>query len=742
MEIAVRLVLRLGVVFALVAGTACAELERINRPDPSPAPARETPADPAKSLSPEADTSKPETALSGDDLRVKGLRHTVRGSGKFIGKAPRRALARRGPDGGITLNFVNAEIAEVARAVLGGILSLNYAVDPAIKGAITLQTSRAIPRDAVLGAFENALNVAGAALVPGTDLYRIVPRAKAPTQGAPTTIAGDDAVSTAGYAVRIVPLRFVSAGEMAKILTPLAFKGTIIRVDSTRNLLILGAPAPELRSLEDMIAVFDVDWLAGLSLALVPLDFVNPEVLVKEIQEVLGKEKDDPLTGILRFVPLTRLNAVLVISTQPAYLRRAEDIIAKLDQGGSGTERQLFVYRVQNSDASQLAETLGRLFGATTGTTTTDVRGALAPQLEPARTTIRSGAQPSTQTSSAPSSTASTQSTGSTAASRARTGTTGGAAPRRTTGPGPAFTIDGTDQIRVVADKANNAILVWSTPADYRMVLSVLRKLDQIPLQVLIEATIAEVTLNETLRYGVQWFFRSGDSSAFLTRAGDVGSLSDPSFAAFSGFTYFLNNANVKVILDALESVTDLNVISSPQLMVLDNQTATLQVGDQVPVLTQQLTTAEDSVTNTVEYRDTGIILNVTPRVNVGGLVSMQIEQEASLVSEDVTTEGLESPTFRQRRITSTVAVQSGETVALGGLIQETRDRSESGIPGLRDIPGLGFFFGGKSNENVRTELLVLITPQVVRNQREVRRVTEELRKRLRTVIPLGTKIR
>jgi len=705
---------------------ACAELERAQRGWPD-APAATGDAGERKDSGGGAPREAAAKTPKPEDAKPQGQRHVLRGSGRFLNKVPRRAQAFQGKDGGITLNFVNAEITEVVRAVLGGILNLNFTVDSGVKGSITLQTSRPIPRAAVLAALESALDVAGAAMVPSAGIYRIVPRSKAPRQGGPTTIAGDGPGLRAGFAVRIVPLKFVSAVEMEKILKPLAFKGTIVRVDSTRNLLILAAPAPEIRALEEMITVFDVDWLAGLSLAMIPLEYVNPEVLVKEIAEVLGKDKDNPLKGVLRFVPMTRLNSVLVITTQAAYLRRAEIIIAKLDQGGSGTERQLFVYRVQNTDAGEIASTLGQLFGATRKAPS-DLRGALAPQLDPARVKIK----PYPQTSSTASQPAKPQGQGTAGTPTGRMASAPGKPPPKTAA---AFTIDGADQIRIVADKTNNAILVWATPADYRMVVSVLRKLDQVPLQVLIEATIAEVTLNETLRYGVQWFLRQGNSELTLS-SGTTSSI----LPAFPGFSYFLTGPDVKAIFDALETVTDLNIISSPQLMVLDNQTAELQVGDQVPVLTQSLTTAEGSITESVEYRDSGIILRVTPRVNSGGLVTMRIEQEVSTIVK--TAVPTLTPTIQQRRISSTVAVQSGETVVLGGLIQETRARAESGVPILRDIPILGFFFGGKEDDKKRTELLILITPRAVRSQREVRRVTEELRKRLRAVIPLDMKIR
>lgn len=725
-----KFIIRFCAIAAISSFPACAEFERAQRIGPD-APAARGDGGTREAAGGEAMREAAAKTPKPEDAKSRAPRHVVRGSGRFLNKAPRRARAFEGKGGGITLNFVNAEITEVVRAVLGGILKRNFVVDSAVKGFITLQTSRPIPRAAVLGVLENALDVAGTAMVPSAGIFRIVPRSKAPSQGAPTTIAGDGPGLRAGFAVRIVPLKFVSAAEMAEILKPLAFKGTIVRVDSSRNLLILAAPAPEIRALEDMITVFDVDWLAGLSLAMIPLEYVNPEVLVKEIAEVLGKDKDSPLKGVLRFVPMTRLNAVLVITTQKAYLRRAENIIAKLDQGGSGTERQLFVYRVQNADAGEIANTLGQLFGAT-GRAPSDLRGALAPQLDAARVKIK----PYGQTSSTASQPAQAQ---------GATGTRAGRTPRAARKPSArtaaAFTIDGADQIRIVADKTNNAILVWATPVDYRMVVSVLRKLDQVPLQVLIEATIAEVTLNETLRYGVQWFFKYGNSGLGLNSVATATAASAIA-PTLPGFSYFLTGPNVKAVFDALETVTDLKIISSPQLMVLDNHTAELQVGDQVPVLTQQITSADnpDAITNSFEYRDSGIILRVTPRVNSGGLVTMRIEQEASQIAK--TAEPTLTPTIQQRRFSSTVAVQSGETVVLGGLIQDIRDRKETGIPFLRDIPILGFLFGGKESDKKRTELLVLITPRAVRSQSEMRQVTEELRKRLRAVIPLDMKIR
>ena len=259
------------------------------------------------------------------------------------------------------------------------------------------------------------------------------------------------------------------------------------------------------------------------------------------------------------------------------------------------------------------------------------------------------------------------------------------------------------------------------------MIEATLRQLDILPLQVLIEATIAEVTLNDALDYGLQWFFESGSLSAESTNIFDVVA------AAVPRFNLVLDTSDAKVVLSALSEVTDVEVVSSPQLMVLDNQTARLQVGDQVPILTQSSVSNDDlsaPVVNSISYVDTGVILEVTPRVNASGLVTLDIALDVSDADRTLISD-IDSPTIEQRSIRTTVAVQSGETVALGGLIRERSEESASGIPVLMDIPLLGNLFKATGQDMERTELLVLITPRVVRGAAQARAVTEELRQRL-----------
>ncbi|HMB74801.1 MAG TPA: secretin N-terminal domain-containing protein, partial [Kiloniellaceae bacterium] len=292
--------------------------------------------------------------------------------------------------------------------------------------------------------------------------------------------------------------------------------------------------------------------------------------------------------------------------------------------------------------------------------------------------------------------------------------------------------------IKVIADERNNALVFLATASEFRMIESTLERLDIVPLQVMIEATIAEVGLTDDLEFGLQWFFGNSDLSGSFTTS-PLTALSPPA----AGFNFLLDSGNAKVALNALAEITEVNVISSPLLMVLDNQSARLQVGDQVPIATQSsisTTDADAPINNTIEYRDTGVILDVTPRVNASGLVVLDIVQEVSDVTETMTS-GIDSPTIQQRIIESTVAVQSGATIALGGLIRDRQEESESGLPILGDIPILGNLFKTTSDNVRRTELMVLLTPRVVRNQSEAKEVTEELRRRMSTVVPLEQEI-
>jgi general secretion pathway protein D len=288
--------------------------------------------------------------------------------------------------------------------------------------------------------------------------------------------------------------------------------------------------------------------------------------------------------------------------------------------------------------------------------------------------------------------------------------------------------------MRIIANRRNNALMIYATPSEYAVVEGMLRKIDIVPLQVLIEATIAEVDLNDSLQYGTQFFFRATGEHIANT-LGPLGGLPAISALTFpSTLPFFTISKSPNFALSELAAITKVKVLSAPQVMVLDNEPARIQVGQQVPVLTGTATStlaANAPVVNSVDYHSTGVIMQVTPRVNSGGLVSLDIAQEVSAVAAAAANTVQGSPTFNDQIFRTRVAVQDGQTVGMAGLIRDNVTDQNSGIPFLKDIPILGILASTQNNTRMRTELLVLITPHVVHDQRDARALTEDLRNQL-----------
>ena len=677
------------------------------------------------------------------------------GATYFSGRAPLinkkaeiRSEAEMDGDGTVTFNFIDTAITEVVRAILGDLLGVTYVIDAKVQGTITAQSKKGLSRDTVIAVLSDLLSANGAALLYQNGIYRVLPGDKARRGTSPPRLSyvADD--FDPAFSIQVVPLEFVAVSEMTKVLQSLGPADAVLNTDKARNILILGGNGAELSKMLEIVELFDVDWLAGTAFALYQLDVAEAATVVEELEPIFGEGAETPVAGLVRFMPIPRLNTVLAMSPRKKALRDAMDWIRRLDREAASSERSLHVYYVQNGRAENLAEILQQIFDAPT----TQRGSNVAPGRKPTRIASSSSrssnatsaadgpggsnAGPTNQSGQNPTGTARGGSR--TAIERKRSGrstvTKGtGVNPRARTQNRTAG--DGGDQIKIISDDANNALVIMATLNEYRRIESALRKLDVEPLQVVIEATIAEVTLNEELRYGVQWFFQQGNFNFSLSQVA-----SGAAAAIFPGFSgVYQGSSDTRAVINALSSVTDVNVISSPQLMVLDNQTAELQVGDQVPVATQSAVAASDPdapIVNTIEFRDTGVILQVTPRVNASGLVTIDIVQEVSDVI-NTTTSGIDSPTIQQRSIASTVAVQSGETVILGGLIRDTKGITKAGVPILKDLPILGALFRNTSNTDDRTELMVLLTPRVVRNSEDARDVAKDLRRRFRHLAPV-----
>lgn len=636
------------------------------------------------------------------------------GTGTFIRSRPAARTAVTTEDGdGVSLNFVDTDVTEVVATVLGDLLGLNYVIDPNVTGSITVQTNRPLPRDHLLPTLETILALSDAAIIESDGLYKIVPLAAARRAGVPVRTAPRITSLNRGFNVQIVPLQYVPAAEMGKILQPITTKENLLHIDTLRNLLILAGTQNELREMTEMIDIFDVDWMSGMSFALFSLRYANATVVAEELGKIFGQDRQEGLKDLIRLEPIERLNALLMVTQQPIYLTRAQAWIERLDQATDGVERRIFVYFVKNARAESLAAALSEIFSTGGESDTRPVE--LTPGLQPVQIGSPEGGIPSQVDREV--SDAGPQTAPEVQAAPAT--------PRADAG----ISLTENIQAKIIPYIDRNALMILATPRVYQMIEATLQKLDIVPLQVLIEATIFEVTLNDSLQYGVQWFFKHNKGndeliSQFVTSA---------VAPAVPGFSFFFSGSGVDVVLNALSEVTDVKVVASPQLMVLDNQSARIQVGDQVPIATQSAVSITDPgapIINSIQFRDTGVILNVSPRVNEGGLVTLEIMQEVSRAIP-TSTSSLNSPTIQQRSIQSTVAVRSGDTVVLGGLIQDSQTEGVSGVPLLSDIPLLGNLFKTTTKSAFRTELLVLITPTVVRNQFEAAKVTDELRRRM-----------
>lgn len=580
----------------------------------------------------------------------------------------------------VTLNFVNVELQEFVRLVFDEVLKENAIVDPSLTGRITLRTAEPVTRKAALSLIRNVLQLHGATLAKADGAFRVASRGSANEQRTP------------GENIRIVPIRFIKAEQARSALQPFVTSGTEIVANSEGRYLILSGSPADLDPLAQLLETLDVDQMLGLSFALLPLKEAGAGTVASEITQMFGSEGD----GNLKAIAIQRMNAVLLMTRSADALTRAKTWIERLDQSNRDNQ-QVRVFPIQNRRAADIAKILNGMLleqknGTNSETTSASSDSSGTAKIEPASFSSSTGNQ--------------NEAEGNTLLQGA--------------------------QVR--ADTSTNSLVVRARPDSFALIESTIRRLDVLPTQVLIEATIAEVGLNDALRYGVRWYFQQGHHGV---------SLSDGSSGNSSaGFNYVFNVPQGRLVVNALEKVTNLEIISSPALTVLDNETGSLTVGDQVPIATRSarsVTSPEAPVVNDIELKDTGIILKVTPRVNASGLVMLDIAQEVSDVVP-TSTSAIDSPTIRQRKINSSVAVQSGAEIVLGGLISSNRQTGKDGVPILKDIPILGAAFTSNGvKDQRRTELLVIIRPTVIANRVDLYRVTEEIKAGMKGIGRIGT---
>jgi general secretion pathway protein D len=691
------------------------------------------------------------------------------GTGEFVkgvGLAKPKPVAAGA--GTVTFNFENQPVESVVKAILGDLLHENYSIVPGVQGNISFSTSQPVTTDQALPILETMLSWTNNALVHSNGRYVVMPSKEAvPGNLVPSLGASG---LPGGLQARLFPLHFISATEMQKLIKPFARPDATLLADATRNVLVMAGTPTELDNYQRTVATFDVDWLRGMSVGVFALQRAQVKELTPQLDTLFGEKGNTPMAGMLRFIPIERTNSLVVISPQPAYLDEVKTWIDRIDRGG-GNEPQLYVYDVRNVQASDMADYLSDIYGGGSGGGKGGDRGGkVGPGLSSGTlggdsSLGNSGGSGLGSNTGAFGNSSSASSTGmssglstSTGFGSSTTGTSGSTGGLGSSGYGSAggsgdsgdsgqtghHSSATTDEgVRITSVDDNNQLMVRCRPAQWVEIEEAIKRLDTVPLQVQIETRILEVTLNGSFQFGVQWYLEGlvGGTNGSVGQPGNnqqiaLGNGGNVYSPANDSFFYSFVNNNIAVALHAMEISGNTKVLSAPSLVVLNNQKAHIEVGDQIPI-TQTFVNTDANTDNTigqVEYKDTGVILNVRPRVNPGGLVYLNVSQVVSTPGIKDTTTG--NFPIQQREVATQVAVQSGQTVLLGGLIKQDEATTDTGIPGLNHLPVVGRLFGSTSRDRNRTELIVLITPRVITNGDEAKDVTDEYEKKFESLRP------
>jgi len=680
-------------------------------------------------------------AVAGDEDPAGPRAVIRRGSGTVINRSaaasPVPSLAQAS-SGDATFNFEGESLHAVVKAILGDMLGQNYVIAPGVQGTVTLATPKPVSGAQALNLLEMVLGWNNARMVYSGGRYNIV--------AADQALAGTVAPSTApassarGFEVRVVPLQYISAEEMKKVLEPYARPNAIVNVDSGRNVITLGGTRTELENYLRTVEIFDVDWLSGMSVGVFPIQSGKAEQVAADLEKIFGADSKTPSAGMMRFLPLENANAVLVITPQVRYLDQIQQWLDRIDTAGGAP--RLFSYELRYIKARDLAERLAETFGS-------EGRGgdsgaSLAPGGRSARIDGDGGDGGQLEGFN--------NTLGSSSATGGSQGSGSMNLPQRQSGNASVSLEVAGDRVGVSAVEETNALLVRATPQAWRSIREVIEKLDVMPMQVHIEAQVAEVALTGELSYGVNWYFENAVQNATYPGGGDAllpsaagrdvwGTYAGTIGSNGLGWTFLGRNA--AAVVNALDKVTDLRLLQTPSIFVRNNAEATLNVGDKVPINTTTVNTGlGTSSYSQVQYIETGVILKVRPRVTRDGTVFMDIVQEVSS-AEDVPRdcnpqESNCNPRISTRKLATEAAIQSGDTIMLAGLITDSGTDGHSGIPGLSRIPVVGALFGSKTRNSRRSEVIVLLTPTIVRNGQESRQLTDEYSRRFRAMEPIS----
>lgn len=629
--------------------------------------------------------------------------------------------------GEFSLNFNDADITEVAKVILGDILNRNYTISPQVTGKVALQTSKPLTKAELIPTLEMLLTINNAALTEQNGMYLIKPANESLYSGSINSLSS--AKMPLGFQIKVIPIKNVSAVELSELLKPLMPEKSLLHVDSARNLMLVAGSSAEIIRILDLVNTFDIDVLKGRSFGLFTPAHVSASKIIEELNQIFNNKKEkEGEVSFFRFIEIERLNAILAITHQDVYLRSIENWILRLDRVNTEAAGGVNVYRAQHVSAIDLSDTLNNIFknGSQTSSKASIASG---------RKSLSASNKSDNKNDSA---------MGGNQGDEVKKSLTKSDSGLMGTGSSSGGNNNDLPNVKIIADTANNSLIIVATAQEYKVIQNVLKQIDVLPLQVMIDATIVEVTLNDQLKYGIQWYLTHNNGGTNIITGGSASppegiNLTDIAKGVTTGgFSYAFSSGSkdINAVLQASATDNNINVISSPSLMVLNNQEASIKVGDSVPIRSSISTNLNNSTpggiqTSSIQMIDTGIHLAVRPRVNAGGLVSMDILQTVNQAKATTDISGIDSPTITKREIETSVVVQNGETIALGGLIKESNDYSKFGVPVLHEIPLIGALFGSTSRNKDKTELVVLLTPRVMKSRQDAQDVTAEFKRKL-----------
>ena len=598
--------------------------------------------------------------------------------------------------GTAVLNFSDVQLKDFL-GTISDLTGKNFILSPGVVGrTISIRTTKPIRKKDVFGIFETILEVNGLAAVRTGDYYTIVLAPKAKKRG--LTLYTDKETSKIPSGDRminlLVPIKFVDAADIVQIIKPALTEGGNITHYKSGNTLIITDIASNVKKFLEIIEELDVDLFDKMNVTLVPIKYVDASLLGSELMEVFKILGYDKKTGQLLVLPIERLNSLIVFSSNKELLASATEWIDRFDTETSPDEKSVHIYKVKNDTALNIKTLLEGLF-----TGLNESKGNLAPKaVKPVTGAASAGA--------------------------------GSALPR--------------EDIEVFIYEPTNALIIRSSQRDYQYVLKLIKELDRPSKQVMIDAFVAEVVLDDTMKYGLQWSAISGNTSfqqqtgAFKTSIEDPGGpVNTPiGLSAPAGLSIFATDArNFFGFIQALASEGKVDVLSNPHLIVKNYGKASIVIGSDEPIATQSTQTAVTgtaSLIQSIEYRRTGIILTVSPQITESGMVAMTIRQEISNISTSRDVGDGKFPSFAKREVETAVVGRDGEPIIIGGLIESTKNKSVSGIPLLSKLPFIGKLFSFTNYTTKRTELVILITPTVIDDADEAQEMTREMKEKLK----------